>query len=968
MKNLFLALFLILSATVSAQNITATGSIFDSKHQPLVGATATLVSKSNPNHKLGDVANANGNFTVKGLSIGTYTMQISFVGFTTLTKSIEIKQNNQRLGSFTLKEESIDLKEITAVGRATRAQQTEDTIKYNADAFKTIQGADASTLISKMPGIVVDGSGKIQAQGETVQKVMVDGKPFFDGDPNLALKNLPAEVVQNIEVFDKKSEQAEFTGFEDGNSVKTINVITRRGMQTGVFGKLNAGIGINEDNKTDYQGSLSMNIFKGNRRITLLGMSNNINQQNFSQDDLAGIMGGGMGMGRGGRGGGFGGGSTLVSGGGGITKTNAGGLNYTDKWGKKIDITGGYFFNITNNTLIQSKNDTYFKQDALGRFQTSDENDFSQTKNINHRFNLKLDYQIDANNSLTFMPNLSFQSNNGNSSMLYNTYLNGASSTKTNTATSRDVTANNLSGMLLYRHRFSKSGRTISLTLNGSSNQNNNDGYTEKHFLNNVITEDDYQTILNNSNGYSLGANAIYTEPLSKTSQLQATYRVNYNHRDIDKQTRDRLTMVLDTALSNLYNSDYLTQSGGLGYRLSSKGLMLMANVDVQHAALQGDQTYPLMVNTDKSYNSILPNMMLNYRFNPYNTIRVFLRASTSAPSIQQLQNVIDNSNPAAITGGNPNLNQQISNNAMFRYTFTPKSGQTLIVMFSAGNTLHYIGNSTILATKDSVLQKGIILRNGAQYSSPVNLTGSWNMNSMFTFGFPVDFLKSNLNISTNFGFNQIPSLYNGVKQMTKNYTIAPKAILGSNISDKLDFTLSYGAAYNIARNNVSSISNNTYLNQTASFKLDWIFWKGLTFQNNMSYQNYRSFANSLSSGFSQNYFMWTASVGKKIMKNDRGEIKLQAYDILRQNKSLTRNVYDNYYEDAISNVMKPFVMLSFTYDLRNFSGQKYQQQQQKQNRQRQQMWEKGGMPPAGSMPPGGGMPGGMPPGGMPMM
>ncbi len=960
MKNLFFVLFLFFSATVSAQNIIATGSIFDTKHQPLIGATATMYSKSNPNHKFGDVANANGNFSIKGLSSGSYTLQISFVGFTTLTKNVEIKQNNQRLGSFTLKEESIDLKEVTAVGRATRAQQTEDTIKYNADAFKTIQGADASTLISKMPGIMVDGSGKIQAQGETVQKVLVDGKPFFDGDPNLALKNLPAEVVQNIQVFDKKSEQAEFTGFEDGNSVKTINVITRRGMQTGVFGKLNAGIGLDQDNKTDYQGSLSMNIFRGDRRITLLGMSNNINQQNFSQDDLAGIMGGGMGMGRG-RFGGPGGGSTLVSGGGGLTKTNAGGLNYTDKWGKKIDITGGYFFNMTNNTLLQSKNDSYFKPDALGRMQTSDENDFSKTKNINHRFNLKLDYQIDANNSLTFMPNLSFQTNNGNSSMLYNTYLNGLSSTKTNTATSRDITANNMSAMLLYRHRFSKAGRTISLTLNGSSNKNNNDGNTDQHFVNNAVTVDNYQAILNNSNGYGLGANAIYTEPLGKTSQLQATYSVNYNHRDIDKKTLDRLTMVLDTALSNLYNSDYLTQSGGFGYRLSGKGLMLMANLNFQHASLTGDQTYPLLVNTDKSYNSILPNVMLNYRFNTYNTIRVFLRSSTSAPSIQQLQNVIDNSNPAAITGGNPSLNQQISNNAMFRYTFTPKSGQTLIVMFSAGNTLHYIGNSTILATKDSVLQKGIILRNGAQFSSPVNLSGSWNLNSMITFGFPVDFIKSNLNISSNFGYNQIPSLYNGVKQMTKNYTIMPQAILGSNISDKLDFTLSYSAGYNIAHNDAFASANNTYLNQTASFKLDWIFWKGFTFQNGMTYQNYRSFSNSVSSGFTQNYFMWTASVGKKILKADRGEIKLQAYDILNQNKSLTRNVYDNYYEDATSNVLKPYVMLSFTYDLRNFSGQQYQNQ----NRQRQQMWQNGGMP-GGGMPGGGGRPGGMPGGGMP--
>lgn len=952
MKNLILSLFLCLSATIFAQSITVTGNIFDSKHKPLPGATVYLYTKNNPNHRMGNVANTDGSFSIDGLGFGPYIMQISFVGFNSLTQNVVISKNNQNLGNFTLQEETISLKEVTAVGRESRAVQLNDTMRYNADAFKTIQGANVETLISKMPGIVVDGSGNVQAQGETVQKVLVDGKPFFDGDPTLALRNLPAEIVQNIEVFDKKSEQAEFTGFDDGNSVKTINVVTRRGMQTGVFGKLTGGIGLNQDNKVDYQGSASVNLFTGNRRITLLGMSNNINQQNFSQEDLAGLMSGGGS--RGGRGGGRSGGSSLISGGsGGLTNTNAGGFNYTDKWGKNIDITGGYFFNMTDNTLNKSNVGTYFKSDAQGRIRTYDELDNSNSTNINHRFNLKLDYKIDNNNSLTFMPSLSFQKNTGNSSMLYNTYFNKAASTNTKTNSNNDVTANNMSASLLYRHKFSKAGRTISVSLNGSSNQNNNDGYNEKHFNNTILTENDYQTILNNSNGYSLGSNVIYTEPLSKNTILQGAYRINYNHRDIDKKTLDYYTMVLDTALSNLYNSDYLTQQAGLGYRLrNSKGLMLMANLDFQHASLTGDQTYPLNVQTDKSYNSLLPSFMLNYRLNSFNSIRASFRSSTSAPSIQQLQNVIDNSNPAAITGGNPGLNQQISNRAMIRYTFTPKTGQTLIVMFSAGNTLNYIGNSTFLASKDSVLQKGIVLHSGAQYSSPVNLTGNWSANSLVTFGFPIDFLKSNLNLSGNFGYNQLPSLYNGIKQITRNYTITPKIILGSNISDKLDFTLSYSSSFNIARNSLSSVSNNTYLNQTAGFKIDWIFWHGFTLQNNMTYQNYTG----LSAGFSQNYFLWNAGIGKKVLKGDRGEIKLQAYDILHQNKALVRNVTDNYYEDVTTNVLKPFVMLSFTYDLRNFKGQQYQKRQQQENQQRRQQWKNGGMPD-NSLPPAGGKP-----------
>lgn len=967
MKNLILSLFLCLSATTFAQSLTVTGYVFDSKHKPLPGATVYLYTKNDPNHRMGNVANADGSFSINGLGFGPYIMQISFVGFNSLTQNVVISKNDQNLGSFTLRDQTINLKEVTAVGRESRAVQLNDTMRYNADAFKTIQGANVETLISKMPGIVVDGSGNVQAQGEAVQKVLVDGKPFFDGDPTLALRNLPAEIVQNIEVFDKKSEQAEFTGFDDGNSVKTINVVTRRGMQTGVFGKLSGGIGLDQDNKVDYQGSASVNLFNGNRRITLLGMSNNINQQNFSQEDLAGIMSGGGG--RGGRGGGKSGGSSLISGGsGGLTNTNAGGLNYTDKWGKNIDITGGYFFNMTDNTLNKSNVGTYFKPDPLGRIQTYDELDHSNSTNINHRFNLKLDYKIDYNNSLTFMPSLSFQKNTGSSTMLYNTYFDKAASTNTKTNSNNDVTANNMSASLLYRHKFSKAGRTISVSLNGSSNQNNNDGYNEKHFTNTTLTENDYQTILNNSNGYSLGSNMTYTEPLTKNAILQGAYRINYNHRDIDKKTLDYYTMVLDTALSNLYNSDYLTQQAGLGYRLrNSKGLMLMANLDFQHASLTGDQTYPLNVQTDKSYNSILPSFMLNYRVNSFNSFRASFRSSTSAPSIQQLQNVIDNSNPAAITGGNPGLNQQISNRAMVRYTFTPKTGQTLIVMLSAGNTLNYIGNSTFLATKDSVLQKGIVLHSGAQYSSPVNLSGNWSANSLVTFGFPIDFLKSNLNLSGNFGYNQLPSLYNGVKQITRNYTITPKVILGSNISDKLDFTLSYSSSFNIARNSLSSVSNNTYLNQAAGFKIDWIVWNGFTLQNNMTYQNYTG----LSSGFSQNYFLWNAGIGKKVLKGNRGEIKLQAYDILHQNKALVRNVTDNYYEDVTTNVLKPFVMLSFTYDLRNFKGQQYQKRQQQENQQRRQQWQNGGMPDGprggGMSPAGGDIPHGDP-AGPPMM
>jgi len=952
MKSSLLAAILCLSLGLSAQNITVTGRVVDNSGSPLPGASVYLTVGENAVDKLGAVANTNGYFTITGVSARVYTLQATFIGFTTYTKTITVPVTGLNTGTIKLKESSVKLGEVTATARETRATQVNDTMRYNADAFKTIQGSNIESLVSKMPGIVVDNSG-VQAQGEKVQQVLVDGKPFFDGDPTLALRNLPADIVQNIEVFDKKSDQAEFTGFDDGNSIKTMNVVTRRGMQTGIFGKLTGGAGMDKQKDVDYQASASLNIFNGNRRITLLGMSNNINIQNFSQEDLAGVMGGG---GRGSRGGGGGAGNFVAGGQGGLTKTNAGGFNYTDKWGSKIDVTGGYFFNMTNNTTNQTITDTYIP-DSLGRIRLSNVNSFRHSINYNHRFNLRLTYNLDANNSFIFTPSVSFQRNeNDNSSQSYIWQVTSKLDSS-NIVNNTTTTASNLSLGALYRHRFSKLGRTLSAQFNIGSNTNNGDGTNVT--TGSIQARTPNRIINNNSGGYNYGGNITYTEPIGSNSILLASYRISNNNRDINRYVYDANTHLRDDSLSNVYNSSYLTQQAGLGYRFRSQsGLMLSAGFDLQHASLTGDQTYPHNGHTDFSFYSFLPNVMLNYKINTTNALRFFFRTSTSAPSVQQLQNVIDNSNPIYITGGNPDLAQQTTSRILFRYSYTPTSGQTFIFMLSGGNTINYIGNNVFdNNSKDTVYLRGAQVVPGAQFSYPVNLQGNWNFNSLITYGFPVDFLKSNLNLSGSFGYNRLPSIYNNTRQVTNNYTVTPKIILGSNISDKLDFTLTYASSFNIAKSSSSATANtatnNTYLNQLASLKFDWIFWKGFTTQILFTYQN----NSGLSEGYNQNYFLWNMSIGKKILKNDRGEIKLQAYDILHQNRSLTHSVYDRYYEDVQTNVMQPYYMLTFTYDLRNFKGTQQMQQQQRQRRQ----WDGGGrdgmpMPPGdrGGMPPEG--------------
>ncbi|MGL5317477.1 MAG: carboxypeptidase-like regulatory domain-containing protein, partial [Bacteroidales bacterium] len=348
MKYYTLLLLFFAISTFASGQIHITGTVMETRSNlPLTSATVSITKDGSTDKPFYATTDPDGKFSIQKVPQGSYLLKITFIGFKSYQKKFKSLPENGKLGSFYLQEESIELNEVVAQGRATRATQKEDTLTYNASAFKTMAGSSTEQLLAKMPGIVVDGSG-VQAQGEQIKKILVDGKPFFEGDPTLALRNLPADLVESIEVFDKMSEQAEFAGFDDGNSQKTINIRTRAQNKAKQFGRASAGYGT-EDR---YQLNGSYNYFKGDRRITLLGMSNNINQQNFSQEDIAGAMGGGR---RGGGGSGF-----MIGQLPGITNTTALGMNYSDQWGEKIKVTGSYFFNRSKNDEESYASRSYF--------------------------------------------------------------------------------------------------------------------------------------------------------------------------------------------------------------------------------------------------------------------------------------------------------------------------------------------------------------------------------------------------------------------------------------------------------------------------------------------------------------------------------------------------------------------------------------------------------------------------------
>lgn len=437
-----------------AQSLSGTVTDKTTK-EGLISATVQLVSSDGKSSYTS--TDLNGNFQFKKLQPGTYTLQVTYVGYKSYKAKQTLSEGQEKRVKIEMTEDAQLLGEVSVQGRATRAEQQGDSLLYNAEAFQVMMGSSAEDLLAKMPGIVVEG-GTIQAQGEQVQKVLVDGKEFFDGDVNLAIKNLPSDVIASIEVFDKKSEQAEFTGFDDGEEVKTINIVTKSGFRQGTFGEVSGGYGTDDR----YKVNGNLNFFNDDRRISVLGMSNNVNQQNFSQEDLAGVMSAGnSGRGRGGRGGGGGrsgapGGSSasnfMVGSLGGVTSANGFGLNYVDQWGEKWKMTGSYFFNQSDNLTQQQTDREYFESVLPGM--TYSEYQENSMKNWNHRFNMKLDYQMTERTSLQFRPTLSFQNNDSYGLLQGQNLVSGTTDSETETTSLGKSNAYNIGADLMLRHRF----------------------------------------------------------------------------------------------------------------------------------------------------------------------------------------------------------------------------------------------------------------------------------------------------------------------------------------------------------------------------------------------------------------------------------------------------------------------------------------------------------------------------------
>lgn len=910
-----LFVFYILSPKALAQPIIS-GVIIDSlTSEGLAGASITVLTKQD-SVVSSTFSSEGGRFTLKALPAGNFVVKVNFVGYRVERHAITVKSGVEakplvyrlRLDMTILDAVQIDIEPPMVVFK-------EDTTEYNAGSFTVEPYADADALIGQLPGVEIDEDGKLKVEGEDVQRIIVDGKEFFSSDPRIAMKTLPADIIDKIQIIDEKSDQAQFTGFDDGERRKIINIVTKPDRRHGYFGKMAGGYGSQER----YNTGASLNSFNGDRRISFNVVSNNVNQQDFSMTSLVGGEADQSPRGRGRR--------SAGGGGAGLKGTNNIALNFNNEWGDKLDLNGNYSFNRTDNSIVSLVNREYLIGNRNN--QLSVQNLHNNGENWSHQADFRIEYELDTNNSISFRPRINYQESTSLSNSFNTTFLDTQEPINTSSRDNDNVRNNvSLSGDFSYRRRLSSTGRTLSLSLNGSINSNKGLAHNfsmNEFFRNYVLNRTDTTNNENNTNAYGNGITGrlAYTEPISKSSRLQANYSIRNTNNYSNRETFEFLAETgqfdeLNTQLSNEFRNDYVYHSGGIGYLFSQEKIRFDAGLDFQQAKLQNLRSFPIVSTTSRNFSSYLPSAGFTYRFSRERDLQINYTTATNAPDINQLQDVINNQNTLNIRVGNANLKQEFGHRFSLRYkSINKERSSNFAVNVNAEFSGNKIVNSTILANADTVIGPGLVLGKGGRFTRPENVDGYYTLRANTMLGVPLKDLKMNLSFNTGVFHTRDIGLLNNEVTYSNSSGINQRVSINSKISQKIIFSLSYNGSYSMVRNNLNPDLSYNFYNQNLRNDFTFIFWKGVRTASTLSY-NYNT---GLTNDDSQSFVLLNASVGKKFLKRQEAEITLTAYDILNTNTNLTRDISDQYIEDRESNMLNQYFIVSLTYNLRKFGG-----------------------------------------------
>lgn len=917
MKKIILLLILFPSI-LHAQKDQASiqGRVFDSLNKKgLAYATISLVTAKDSSLIAFTRADSTGKFDLKFLPKGDFLLSSSYVGYLPTWAQITLKENEQKYYGDLFLTDVVTGAAVTVVAKRPPVTLNNDTLEFNTENFKTAPNAVVEDLLKRLPGVTVDTDGTIRVNGQVVRRVMVNGKEFFTGDPKLATKNLSADAVDKVQVYDRKSDRSQFTGIDDGNSETAINLQLKKDKSNALFGRVTAGAATGER----YDGQFNINQFKKDKQISFLGMGNNVNKQGFSLFDVMNFSGE---LGRGMRSGG-GGINIRIGGGGnstglpvtglgqnqqGIAKTFAGGANWSETWKQKTDFNASIISSDINLNTQRNNNRQYILPgNNFNQFQSTTTDRRTQQQ----RINLSIDHKIDSFKSFKITPIITFQKNGSTSKSSTNSETPSKNPLNQNINLSNNQQeAFDFSNEFLFRKKFAKKGRTISLTNTINYNSSTGNGS-----LNSTITTFNTsggrrdslvnQTSQQDATAFSTGINITYTEPVGKRSLVEIAAFYNYNKGNSNKNTYDYNSNsgkhdLINTILTNHFNSTYQYKGTSLSFRGNRTKSNFSVGASLQNAVLEGINN-TVSRNIQQTFTDVLPSATYQYNITKSKNIRLNYTTSTQQPSISQLQPIPNVSDPINIINGNPNLKRSYSHNLNLNFTAIDPFTRKNIFAFAS---INFTNNAIVYADK--------VLPGGLREMTPTNVNGQMNAFATINAGFPIKKLKSRVDLGLGSNYFKNITFLNGLENINHNITLNPSINYTYSLDSKIDIIAGSRISFSKVDYSLQKQLNANYKQYQYSVEMINYVKGGLVLSNEFRYVK----NTGRTDGFNTSVPLWNASLAKSFLKNKRAELKFSAFDLLKQNIGINRTVNSTFVEDQRYNVLQRYFLLSFTFQL----------------------------------------------------
>ncbi|GAA4094861.1 outer membrane beta-barrel protein [Mucilaginibacter panaciglaebae] len=942
MKFIIIPLFLIfsLAGSLFAQSThNVRGTVVDTAKQTLPGTTVKL--KTDLGDSLQVITDLNGKFVLSGIKGTKITLYVSTIGYQAIIKHYSFSPTDSTtlmIPPIVLKSESRMIKEVTVVG-INPVKFTEDTVSYKIAAYPVRENAPVEDVLKKMPGVDVDANGNVSVQGKSVTKVRINGKDFMGGDVQSATKNIPADILESAQIIDDYGDQANLTGVKTGEPNKILNFTIRADKNYGYSLQANAGVGRDAlpqqpgiDNNTRYMGSVNFFNFKGNRQITVLGNINNTNTNTFN-------FGGGGGGGNFGGGGGGGGGRAQRGGGNtglastkdGITIARAIGTNYRDQWGKYISVYGSYSFS-DNSTFTQSN--TLRTNSGLG---TENTNQTTANDNpINHRFNFNLEYKPDTINYLKISPTFTYGSTNSTSVEDVDYRTNDTTTQAYRTHMLSRSTSPAFSTFLLYNHRFAKQGRNFSLFTQVSTSSSNSYSNPVLNYTAGVPNVPTNQVINSDNHTTTFGGNLSYLEPIGRISYLELSYNYNHSYTSNDKETDTLATGNVYNnyaLLSNNYNYTFTTNRVGLNFRVIDTKYNYTLGLGVQPSVLDG-RSITNNINTHKSQTNIVPAARFIYNFSRNEALSINYNGSSTQPSFDQLQPVVDLSSASYPVQGNPDLKQQFTNRVFVRYnSFGLESGNILFLNTSFNQISNYVATrtTTFRRLSSAVIAADPALKNfsNTTLTRYLNADGYYSASAQALFSKPWDDRRYTLSFNGNVSYTKYPGFVDVVdsnnvssptlKNISKTLTFTPGTRFRLDITDVVDAQAS--ANYSISKTD-NSLTGNSALTQNTNIRALTLGLAGKNYFGNWTFSY--DYSKQINSGYTipvTNPNILSVYLERRFLPQNRATLRLAAYDLFNQNTGFSVNSDGASVTQTSVNRLGRYYMLTFSLRLQKFAG-----------------------------------------------